>query len=85
MLCNIMGRQVLWYVTKRLWCILSRALLSNMNRIVLLNDNCNLTCLRENKLLLLLLLLLPPAYVVRREGNSFTLFVSPHLGGTHIP
>ena len=24
---------------------------------------------------------LPPAYVVRREGNSFTLFVSPHLGG----
>ena len=25
--------------------------------------------------------LLPPAYVVRREGNSFTLFVSPHLGG----
>ena len=24
--------------------------------------------------------LLPPAYV-RREGNSFTLFVSPHLGG----
>ena len=30
--------------------------------------------------------LLPPAYVVRREGNSFTLFVSPHLGGgTHIP
>ena len=29
---------------------------------------------------------LPPAYVVRREGNSFTLFVCPHLGGgTHIP
>ena len=26
-------------------------------------------------------MLLPPAYVVRREGNSFTLFVSPHLGG----
>ena len=25
--------------------------------------------------------LLPPAYVVQREGNSFTLFVSPHLGG----
>ena len=25
--------------------------------------------------------LLPPAYVVRREGNSFTLFVSSHLGG----
>ena len=24
---------------------------------------------------------LPPAYVVRREGNSFTLFVNPHLGG----
>ena len=24
---------------------------------------------------------LPPAYVVRREGNSFTLFVCPHLGG----
>ena len=24
---------------------------------------------------------LPPAYVVRREGNSFTLFVSSHLGG----
>ena len=24
--------------------------------------------------------LLPPAYVVRREGNSFTLFVSPNLG-----
>ena len=27
------------------------------------------------------LLLLPPAYVVRREGNSFTLFVCPHRGG----
>ena len=26
-------------------------------------------------------LFLPPEYVVRREGNSFTLFVSPHLGG----
>ena len=26
-------------------------------------------------------ILLPPAYVVRREGNSFTLFVSPHRGG----
>ena len=26
--------------------------------------------------------LLPPAYVVRREGNSFTLFVSSHLGGS---
>ena len=25
--------------------------------------------------------LLPPAYVVRREGNSFTLFVSSHLRG----
>ena len=25
--------------------------------------------------------LLPPAYVVRREGNSFTLLVCPHLGG----
>ena len=25
--------------------------------------------------------LLPPAYAVRREGNSFTLFVSSHLGG----
>ena len=25
--------------------------------------------------------LLPPAYVVRREGNSFTLYVSSHLGG----
>ena len=24
---------------------------------------------------------LSPAYVVRREGNSFTLFVSPHLAG----
>ena len=24
---------------------------------------------------------LPPAYVVRREGNSFTLLVCPHLGG----
>ena len=24
---------------------------------------------------------LPPAYVVRREGNSFTLFVCPHGGG----
>ena len=28
-----------------------------------------------------LLLYLPPAYIVRREGNSFTLFVSSHLGG----
>ena len=26
-------------------------------------------------------LFLPPAYVVRREGNSFTLLVCPHLGG----
>ena len=25
--------------------------------------------------------MLPPAYVVRREGNSFTLLVCPHLGG----
>ena len=25
--------------------------------------------------------ILPPAYVVRREGNSFTLFVCPHLRG----
>ena len=28
---------------------------------------------------------LPPAYVVRREGNSFTLFVCPHLGGGGVP
>ena len=28
-----------------------------------------------------MVLSLPPAYVVRREGNSFTLFVCPHLGG----
>ena len=28
--------------------------------------------------------LLPPAYVVQREGNSFTLFVSAHLGGVPI-
>ena len=28
--------------------------------------------------------LLPPAYIVRWEGNSFTLFVSPHLGGVPI-
>ena len=28
---------------------------------------------------------LPPAFVVRREGNSFTLFVSPHLGGYPYP
>ena len=28
---------------------------------------------------------LPPAYVVRREGNSFTLFVCPHLGGYPYP
>ena len=28
--------------------------------------------------------ILPPAYVVRREGNSFTLFVCPHLGGVPI-
>ena len=27
---------------------------------------------------------LPPAYVVRQEGNSFTLFVSPHLRGGQI-
>ena len=27
---------------------------------------------------------LPPAYVVRWEGNSFTLFVCPHLGGIPI-
>ena len=27
---------------------------------------------------------LPPAYVVRREGNSFTLFVSSHLGGVPV-
>ena len=31
------------------------------------------------------LCLLPPAYVVRREGNSFTLFVCPHLGGYPYP
>ena len=29
--------------------------------------------------------LLPPAYEIRREGNSFTLFVSPHLGGYPYP
>ena len=29
--------------------------------------------------------LLPPAYVVRREGNSFTLFVCPHRGGVRVP
>ena len=29
--------------------------------------------------------LLPPAYVVRREGNSFTLFVSSHRGGYPYP
>ena len=29
--------------------------------------------------------LLPPAYVVRREGNSFTLLVCPHLGGYPYP
>ena len=28
---------------------------------------------------------LPPMYVVRREGNSFTLFVSSHLGGYPYP
>ena len=28
---------------------------------------------------------LPPAYVVRREGNSFTLFVCPHGGGYPYP
>ena len=28
---------------------------------------------------------LPPAYVVRREGNSFTLFVCPHRGGPGPP
>ena len=28
---------------------------------------------------------LPPAYVVRREGNSFTLFVCPHGGGRGGP
>ena len=27
------------------------------------------------------ILFLPPVYVVRREGNSFTLLVCPHLGG----
>ena len=32
--------------------------------------------------LLLVLVFLPPAYVVRWEGNSFTLFVSPYLGGS---
>ena len=29
--------------------------------------------------------LLPPAYVVRREGNSFTLLVCSHLGGYPYP
>ena len=28
---------------------------------------------------------LPPAYVVRREGNSFTLFVSSHPVGGGVP
>ena len=40
-----------------------------------------------NKLLRLCLLwhlLLPPAYVVRREGNSFTLLVCSHPGGVPI-
>ena len=27
-------------------------------------------------------MLLPPAYIVRWEGNSFTLFVCPHQGGS---
>ena len=31
-----------------------------------------------------LFFLLPPAYVVRREGNSFTLFVSSHLGSGQV-
>ena len=30
-------------------------------------------------------ILLPPAYVVRREGNSFTLLVCPQLGGVSQP
>ena len=29
-------------------------------------------------------LLLPPAYVLRREGNSFTLFVNSHPGGGQV-
>ena len=33
----------------------------------------------------LFMCLLPPAYVVRREGNSFTLFVCPHRGGGGSP
>ena len=32
-----------------------------------------------------LLPFLPPAYVVRREGNSFTLLVCSHLGGYPYP
>ena len=38
----------------------------------------------SSKVVSLYLEYLPPAYVVRREGNSFTLFVCPHLGGVPI-
>ena len=37
------------------------------------------------KITITFLRFLPPAYVVRREGNSFTLFVCPHLGGYPYP
>ena len=30
------------------------------------------------------MLFLLPTYIVRREGNSFTLFVSSHLGGIQV-
>ena len=43
---------------------------------------CHSFC--ASRVLVLSHVLLPPAYVVRREGNSFTLFVCPHLGGVPI-
>ena len=42
------------------------------------------TCYAAGGMPLAFTVLLPPAYVVRREGNSFTLFVCPHLGGVPI-
>ena len=63
-----------------LWCkvILQRFLVSNPVYIC----NSSFTKVKyKNSIPHLNGQFLPPAYVVWREGNSFTLFVCPHLGG----
>ena len=49
-----------------------------------LNFKQNIPTFEKNIKLYFLTFSLPPAYVVRREGNSFTLLVCSHLGGVPI-